>query len=254
MSNKILYAFFITILVLVLIIPGMAFMADSGDLSKNISKAISWKYENYTDTENPAEGEVYVEVSATDDGRVTLEGRTNTLFEKYRIHDIVTRVPGVTKISNQLAVDTKTVPNETIKNHIQQEIKHNQSIIEPDQINITVDDGLVVLSGKVNYNYEKELIRTITSWQDGVHAIENNIEVMRSREGLSDESLEEVLQEILENQFPAAEKFVTFVINDGVVIISGDVSNLWTKKNIEDEFRSVVGVVDVFNELEIPLD
>lgn len=230
---------------------GITLTPDANSLKEKINDAISHHYHGYIDAEQPHRGHIDVEVSVDEKGSVILEGETSSLFDKYRVFNIVTRVPGVTKISNQMIVKTEPLPDDVIENRIMQNVKYNRSIIERDQIDVNADNGLVILSGKVSYNYEKELLQTIASWQEGVRSIDNQIEVKRPAEALSDENLQTILRDILANQFPTDKEEVTVAVNNGVATVNGQVDNLWSKKNIEHEFRDVIGILEVENYLEV---
>nr|NIR95142.1 BON domain-containing protein [Gammaproteobacteria bacterium] len=191
-----------------------------------------------------------LEVSADQAGRVELQGQVETLYDKYRIHNIVTKVQGVNAITNQLMVEPEPLPDEEIEENIETAIKRNSAIVEPQRINVQVNNGVVFLTGTVSFNREKEMAQSIASWKQGVKAIENKLEVLPPGKALSDENLERILGQILDYQFPTEDK-VSFDVENGKVILKGTVANLWTKQTIEDEFRNVVGVSDVLNNLKI---
>jgi len=192
-----------------------------------------------------------LQVKAHQDGKVELSGDVETLYTKYRIHDIVTNVPGVTAISNQIVVKPDELrPDKIIQDEIRDYLAINAAIREPDRIKVKVDDAQVFLNGKVSFHHEKVLAQTIASWEPGVRGIVNRIEVLRPEKAVSDENLTKVLNQIMKYQFPLNDK-VKFTVNDGVVELKGTAENLWSKRNIEEEFRNVIGIVEVHNYLEV---
>jgi len=221
------------------------------ELADKVRKTLYHRYHGDLDQFDPAKGHINVEVSVTEDGKVILDGQTSTLYDKYRVFNIASRVPGVTEISNQLVVDTPPIPEAQIKQELRNAMQQNRALIEKDRINISVDDGVVTLSGKVSYFKEKEMVQTMASWQKGVKAIDNNIEVIRPEKAMSDANLKKVLGELLENQFPTDQGDVTFTVENGIVTLKGKVNNLWHKREIAEEFSEVIGVTQVHNFLKV---
>ncbi len=214
---------------------------NSEELADEVRQAIHVRY-----GEAPS-----LQVKAHQDGKIELSGDVETLYTKYRVHDIVTNVPGVTAISNQIVVKPdEIVPDKMVKDRIRDHVVLNSAITEPDRIDITVDDGQVFLDGKVSFYREKVMAETVASWMQGVRGIVNRIEVLRPEKAVSDENLTKVLDQIMKYQFPLNNK-VKFTVNDGVVELKGTAENLWSKRNIEEEFRNVIGVIEVHNYLEV---
>jgi len=224
---------------------------DTDQLADKVRKTLYHRYHGELDKLDPTRGHIHVEVSVMEEGKVLLEGQTSTLYDKYRVYNIASKVPGVTEISNQLVVDTPPMPPAQIKQEIREAMNQSSAIIEKDRINIAVDNGLVILSGTVTYFKEKEMIQTMASWQKGVRAIDNRIEVLPPKKAMSDENLEKVLRELLENQFPTDDQNVTLTVRDGAVTVKGNVETLWNKNEIEEEFSEVIGVTKVHNYLKV---
>ena len=207
-------------------------------LEEKVTEAISARY-----TDN-------VDISADDDGNVTLEGQVNTLYDKNLIFETVTRVPGVKTISNQLTVDAPVIADNVIRANILQQLEYVSSIYEPDKLKVSVDNGIVFFDGKVNFYREKLMAKTVASWQQGVKGVENRIKVMEPEEAKSDENLKEVLTHVLEDEFPIEDN-VKFTVNDGKVTLNGTATTLWAKYNIEEEFLNVIGIRVVDNNLVV---
>ena len=188
------------------------------------------------------------DVSIVNGNTVQINGSVNTLYDKYRIYDIIAKVPGVKEIINQLEVDSPPVPDDIIKNNIDEEKHLVSSILEPDRIKVRVDNGIAFLNGMVSYNREKLMMQTLTSWQKGVKGIINNLRVLPPKVARGDANLTSILNEILKNEFPI-ENSVKFTIEDGIVNLNGSVSTLWVKKKMGESFSNVLGVKGVINNL-----
>jgi osmotically-inducible protein OsmY len=165
-----------------------------------------------------------------------------------RIYDLISQVPGVREIEDDLNVNTTMLPDDVIKQNIVSELKLIKSIQEPDKIKVTVHDGEVILSGDVSYFREKEIAETVASWEQGVDAISNQIRVLPPKQAVSDANIKTVLQEIMKNRFPMNNK-VSFTVNNGVVTLTGQAFSLWDKHQIDRQFSHVLGVKKVVNNL-----
>lgn len=215
----------------------------SGDAAQDLSEKVRSKVNSYYFGDD-------FQIKSTDNGRVEINGEVKTLFDKLRIFDIISQVPGVKEIADNLIVDAPVLPDKLIEGNIISEIKVVQSILEPDRIQVHVDNGEVILTGEVSFYREKLLAETVASWQKGVTGITNDIKVLPSQKAVSDDNLRIVLNEILANQFPL-DKEMTFSVDDGIVTLNGKVPSLWDKKQIEKEFHRVMGITGVINNLKV---
>lgn len=190
------------------------------------------------------------QISVDNKDVLTIEGTANTLYDKLRARELLSRIPGIKKINSEIEVSTSLLPDEEIEANILEELKYNKSILEPDKINVNVKNGVVTLSGEVNDYHEKLMVQSITSWQDGVKEMISNIKVLPPAVAKSDENIYEIVNNVLKDRFPL-EKNVVADVQDGIVTISGSVRNLWAKDHITDELRQIAGVIDVSNNLII---
>ena len=198
-------------------------------------------------------GRYYAEpfnVTIRDDGIVHIQGQVNTLYDKLRIFDIVSKVRGVKDIEDALIVNTPTLPNDMIEANVRDQLMLVSSILEPNRIKVRVDNGIVFLSGKVSFQRERIAAETATSWQKGVKGIVDNITVMSPKKARSDQNLTAVLHDVMRDQFPL-EKKVAFSVNKGVVTVTGNCSTLWAKRMIAKEFSRVTGIRKVINRLKV---
>ena len=190
------------------------------------------------------------QISVRDDGMVKIEGQVNTLYDKYRIYEIASKVRGVKDVENLLVVNTPTIPDDMIKANILDEIQRVNSILEPKRIKVHVDNGIVFLGGEVSFQREKIETETVASWQKGVKGIVNNIKVLPPKKAVSDDNLRFIFGEIMKDQFPL-EKNVNFTVKNGVVTLTGNCSTLYAKDMIKKEFKKVSGVKKVVNQLKV---
>ncbi len=192
-------------------------------------------------------------VSVDEKGKVSISGEVDALYDRLDIYEIVSKIPGITEIKDLVVVNTPTLPDDIVNANIVRAIRDNSIIMEPDKITVTVSNGLVLLSGTVSYFKEKLMATTVSSSQDGVKGVENEITVMSSRKARSDENIKSILNEIVENQFPLINGTVKISVKNGDVVLDGEVKNIWEKNNLKIECLQVMGVKSVVENLKIKL-
>ena len=116
---------------------------------------------------------------AVDQNVVTLTGHVSSYAEKLAAISAVRRVKGVHGIADEIDVrysaDEKTSDDEIAKRVINMLVW--DSVVPSDSIQVTVHDGLVTLTGKVNWQYQKSSAERDIRKLSGVRAVVNNIEI-----------------------------------------------------------------------------
>ena len=238
------------IFLLCILLTQTAFAQNTEKLSDKVEAAITTRY-------NPMK----IDVSAKAPGWIKITGNVNSLFDKYRIYEIASHINGVKKITNDIMVVPRKTPGNVnpnmkpaamIKQQIRTLINRTAAIDEPQKINVSVDNSAVKLTGTVSFYREKVFAQTIASQIKGVKSIKNDIKVVPIDKAITDNNIKDVLFSLLRDEFPRVDKNnINIKVENGFVTVSGEVSNLWEKDNIGDEFSSVVGVIDVINRLEV---
>ncbi|MFZ0455540.1 MAG: BON domain-containing protein [Ignavibacteriaceae bacterium] len=197
-------------------------------------------------------GRYYIEQFdvSVNNGVVTVNGQVNSLNDKYRIFDIVSRIPGVKDIKDMIVVNAADVPDQIIKQNTEQTIHDATSIMEPDRIKVSVDNGIIFLNGTVSYYREKQAAKSIATWQKGAEGVVDNLKVLSHKADISDANLQIILNEIIAKEFPLA-KNVNISVNSGIASISGEVPRLSDKYSIEEDFYPVLGIKGVIDNLTI---
>ena len=183
-------------------------------------------------------------------GIVTINGEVNSLNDKYRIFDIISRVHGVKEIKDLIDVDADTVPDQVIKQNTEETLHSASSIMEPDRIKVSVDNGIIMLNGTVSYYREKQAAQSIATWQKGAVDLVNNLKVLSHSADTSDKNLQVILNEIISKQFPLA-KNINISVKDGIATITGEVPRLSDKYGIEENFYPVLGIKGVIDNLNV---
>jgi osmotically-inducible protein OsmY len=116
---------------------------------------------------------------AVDQDVVTLTGHVASYAQKLAAISAVRRVKGVHGIADEIEVryssDEKTSDDEIAKRVIN--VLSWDSVIPSNAIQVTVRDGLVILTGKVNWYYQKSSAERDVRALSGVRSVVNNIEI-----------------------------------------------------------------------------
>jgi osmotically-inducible protein OsmY len=115
------------------------------------------------------------------DGAVTLRGRVSAHPQRFRATSLTSRVSGVRQIENELQVSLAQVRgDDSIRDDIVKRLDSNAITGEiAEQVGVSVEGGVVTLSGKVErYVVVLEALR-IASRTDGVRKVENRLKVTR---------------------------------------------------------------------------
>ncbi|MBA3901753.1 MAG: BON domain-containing protein [Bacteroidetes bacterium] len=118
---------------------------------------------------------IYVKV---DNGEVIFSGVVNSKWKKDVVIGYALRIAGVTGVESELNVDlTGKKPDDLIKKEIEKAFKRN-SILEDENINISVNNGEVTLSGTASTHLAKLGAFDIANYTKGVREVINEVHVM----------------------------------------------------------------------------
>jgi osmotically-inducible protein OsmY len=137
------------------------------EITSNIYKMLIWN-------SNIDSSDIKVETSA---GTVTLSGNVSSYWEKFMAEDIANSTNGVIGVVNDLEVVLiKTIEDVEIENDIRRAYKRSVLISE-DEIQVSVNNGIVQLSGKVpTYPIKKEAY-DIAVYTGGVTDVIDDIKI-----------------------------------------------------------------------------
>ncbi len=108
-------------------------------------------------------------------GFVTLTGEVDWFYQRDDAEAAVRKLTGVKGLSNEIKVKPQ-VRITDIKQRIETALKRNAEV-EADAIKVTVQEGRVILDGKVKAWYERELAER-TAWSaPGVISVEDRISI-----------------------------------------------------------------------------
>jgi osmotically-inducible protein OsmY len=140
--------------------------ADEG-LAERIGRLLSW----YSSLRNM---DVHAKV---DDGRVTLTGEVDFLYQKALVAERVAELEGVSAVSSHITIrERHAVDEEEIKRQIMGAL-HRHAHIEASGIQISITDGEVQLAGIVGAYREHDLVIEAVRATAGVRDIVDNLKV-----------------------------------------------------------------------------
>lgn len=208
-------------------------------LKKHVEEAY---YRYYTDPIN---------ISVNEAGVVELKGTVKTYWDRLNVFASIAKVKGVTKIVDDLVVQTEAAPDEIIRDEIMNQYSITRLISEPEKIKVAVTRGLVILTGSVNFYREASAAEDIAGTFKGVKSVDNELAVLPLAKAESDSNLTLIVQDVLKDQFSLGSKNVKVKVDQGVVALTGTVESLWMKQAVDKQLHSILGVKDVADNLMV---
>ncbi|MEJ2638043.1 MAG: BON domain-containing protein [Desulfosarcinaceae bacterium] len=198
---------------------------------------------------------------AVKDNVVTLAGSVDSWQEKQLCKTVAMGVKGVKGIDNNIEFHYSAGrPDSEIQKEIEQALRWDV-LVDDALVHVTVNDGIVELSGTVGSLAEKR--RAISNaYLTGVNDVDaKRLEVhywardpnLRGEKyrGLSDTDIRAALKDALLYD-PRVKSFkVTAEVANGVATLRGNVDNLEAKHAATQTARNTVGVVQVINRLKV---
>jgi osmotically-inducible protein OsmY len=130
---------------------------------------------------------VYDDVTArVQNGVVTLEGKVTSPHKAHEIARLVSRIPGVQDVRNNIMTLPVSMFDDELRWQIASRIYNdpiflNAAIQLNPPIHVVVENGRVTLTGVVNSEVEKRKAEAIARSTFGVFSVDNKLEVVRGR-------------------------------------------------------------------------
>ena len=167
---------------------------------------------------------------AAQNGVVALTGHVPTFAEKHKIADVVCRVKGVRGIAQEIEVrpcDKHQAADDEIAKRALSVIKWN-TVIPEGAVLVKVQDGLVTLTGTVEWNYQKNAAAEAVRGLSDVIDVCNTIEV-NPRPTAWD--IKKRIEDALKRAAEVEAKSITVAVDGfGKVKLEGRV-NAWSERN-----------------------
>jgi osmotically-inducible protein OsmY len=198
-------------------VPGRneATMTDD-ELRHQVAAELSW---------DPQVDSEVIEVSA-DSGTVTLRGTVDSLRQKRAGSKAAARVRGVIQVACELRV---RIPggdqrdDDDLRGDVLEALMLDGSV--PMTVDAQVRDGLVTLTGTVQWHYQREEAESRTAQVPGVVRIDNAITVARTDAGDAGDAVAAITAAFRRNAVLEADELWVEMYSGGLVILSGTVSS-----------------------------
>lgn len=204
--------------------------------------------------------EAYEITPTIEEGVVTLDGTVSSWPEKELAETVAKGVRGILGVRNNIDIEYERDRSDSeIKKEIEQVLRFD-TFVDPALIDVAVDNGRVVLSGTVGSAEEKSHA-TADAWVAGVTAVdaaellvEEWAEDEMKKESPVHAGNGEIRQAVIDALLfdPRVSAFTPEVeVENGVVTLSGVVSNLKAKRAAEKDAENTIGVWRVKNFIRV---
>lgn len=194
------------------------------------------------------------QITVASDGEVvTLGGKVCNLFEKYAAERAVKSISGVKGVANELEVELTShyrLSDTDIANAAVNLLKWN-AILPRDQIQVSVEQGRVTLTGNVDWWYQREAAEKAIRRLAGVKNLSNQILIKQNTSLLAQEIKTQINREFHRHAQIDAEQIQVEVNPEGKVTLKGKVHSWAELMEARRGAWSASGVTDVKDHLVI---
>jgi osmotically-inducible protein OsmY len=215
-------------------------MMNDKQLQKSVSDELSWE---------PSVTSAHIGVTAKD-GVVTLSGHVPTYWEKRSAEVAASRVKGVKAVVEEIKVQllgANHSPDDEIAERALQNLT-SDVLVPTDRIKLGVEKGHVILSGDVDWNYQKSAAEYDVHRLRGVVHVTNDIKI---RPPVQAYEIREKIVEALERIAPFDAADIAIRTDGGEVTLGGNVRNWYERDLVTTAAWSVPGVTRVNDKIAL---
>lgn len=215
-------------------------MAEKQNLKEQILDELKW---------DPRVDETAIKVSV-EGANVTVSGHTPTYFEKLEVISAVGRVQDIAKVVDEIEVHLPSQlrhPDDKIVKRIASIFEWNTTV--PDEnVHFTVEDGLVRLSGVVDWKYQRDEIERLVEQTSFIKGISNNIKI--SEHPISNDIAAKIEKALMRSAISEAKKIAVSISGD-TATLSGELAAPYERDIVETAVWSAPGVRHVIDNIKI---
>ena len=215
-------------------------MKDDALIQNNVISELKWE---------PSVNAAAIGVSVTD-GIVTLNGYVDSFTEKLTAERVASRIMGVKGIAQELKVK---LPQSFERNDADiAEAAVNalewNTLVPDDRIKVEVQDGMVILSGQVDWEYQRAAAHDAVCCLMGVKGVTDEIGI---NPPVSPKGVKSKIQSAFQRHSTLDAKHIVVESVGSKVILNGTVHSWTEKQEAASAAWSAPGVSDVENNLVI---
>ena len=199
---------------------------------------------------DPSVTHEHIGVSAAD-GVVTLSGSVPTYIQKSSAERAAQRVAGVKAVVENIEVKlpgSLKRDDQEIAKAILNQFKWNVQV--PDElIKARVEKGWVVLSGEVEWDYQRTAAENCARSLAGVKAVTNNISIKAKT--VQAETIKQRIHEALQREAEREARRIGVEVRGSKVILTGNVHSFAEMQDARGAAFSAPGVTSVENNLHV---
>jgi osmotically-inducible protein OsmY len=186
---------------------------------------------------------------STVNGIVTLSGLVDSYYAKLEAEDAAESVKGVLAVINNIDVEPIVRLDSQIRGNIVSALAVDP-VTEAFEIDVSVDDGVVTLTGEVDSYTEKTVAEEVAESVKGVVDVKNLLtyDLVPNR---SDADIKADIEYRLKTDASVDAGLITVDVDDGKVTLDGSVGSALEKSEAETEAWVVDGVKTVDNEIAV---
>jgi len=188
-----------------------------------------------------------VEVS---DGVVTLSGHVDNYSQKWSAERAAQKVCGVKALAVEIDVVLQgaSVRSDTDIARTAENVLEWTTNWPRNHVKVMVESGWVTLSGKLDFEYQRELVSSAVRHLMGVTGVSNQTTV---KQEISAVNVKDVIQAALKRRALTDADEIMVTVDAGKVTLSG-VVNSWSERNmVTESVWNTVGVTDVNDNISI---
>jgi osmotically-inducible protein OsmY len=186
----------------------------SDDLQRYVTDELYW---------DPKVDSAAIAVSA-DDGVVTLRGTVGSFREKREAKHDAERIYGVKDVKNELEV-------RILNEHRRSDAEVRGAVLQammldslvPSTVDAKVDNGVVMLTGKTHWRYERDEAEVVAGNVLGVMGLENDIAIVPP--GPTAHDVEHSIKKAMERNAKLDAESVSVESSNGTITLRGTVSS-----------------------------
>lgn|SRR5262249_36032713 len=189
-----------------------------------------------------------------DVGNVTLSGTTATYEDKWEAEDAASRVLGVKSVSNQIEVNPAALGlrhDSDIAADVRSALALDAAV--PDgRLGVTVSNGIVTLSGDVDWYFQREDAEEDAAAMRGVRGIDNRIQVHQPAV-LATQIADSIRRAFARNAELYDDHVMVNAAEGGHVTLSGSVET-WSERDMAENIAwRAAGVTEVTDHILVEL-